>query len=209
MKLPLLLATALILSSCCFELETPPICPEYLDEEECRLFQLPKATTSGANNVGAIVNDQVWVSNQGKPTIYGSGGEEIFGDLYNSTVYLKANRYVANDGKCCPLASVMEGEIKIDSLSENEPYFFDVMDSKHFGQKGFDKGFIWFEYLNEDCPCDPEGIDSIRHFGDIRFTRIDTLNKIFSGHFYFQQVFFGSGCSDTLVVRNGVFDVKL
>lgn len=203
------LGTALILSSCCFELETHPICPEYLDEEECRLYQLPKATTSGSNNVGAIINDNIWLSNKGRPHPMYGGNEEIRGSYYLSQFTCSAHSYVASNGKCCDREGSFRFYFNMDSVNLNEPVVFDGLKIGFNWEQGAVPDYIQFDNDDLEFDCPSSFNDSIRYFGDIQFTRIDTINRIFSGHFNFQQIFFGSGCSDNLVVRNGVFDVKV
>lgn len=148
--------------------------------------QLPPITQTGKDSFGCLVNGEIWLP---EPTIAFPAIPKISAELKREGNY-RIWKLGASQGASSSFYfgiyedSLKEGKINIpvDELNDVGLYFF---------SKKFEKAsFTWDKKLQ----------------GELIITKLDTVNMILSGTFWFDAV---NMLNETVKIRDGRFDFKI
>jgi hypothetical protein len=146
--------------------------------------QLPPITQTGKDTFGCLVNGEVWLP---ESTISFPSNSKLSAELKSEAEY-RIWKFGASQGASSSFYfgiyedSLKEGKINIpvDELNDIGFYFF---------SKKFEKAsFTW----NKELP------------GELIITKLDTVNMILSGTFWFDAI---NMLDETVKIRNGRFDL--
>ncbi len=148
--------------------------------------QLPPITQSGKDTFGCLVNGEIWLP---ESTISFPAIPKISAELKSEDKY-RIWKFGASQGASSSFYfgiyedSLKEGKINIpvDELNDIGLYFF---------SKKFEKAsFFW----RKELP------------GELFITKLDTVNMILSGTFWFDAI---NMLNETVNIRDGRFDLKI
>jgi len=155
-------------------------------EKEKEEPQLPPITQTGKGTFGCLVNGEIWLPKftVSFPPIPKVSAELMREDNYGKWVFGAAQGNASSFYFSIYEDSLKEGKINIptDELREIGLYFF----SKNFEESLFS----W----RTELP------------GELIITKLDTVNKILSGTFWFDAV---NRINDTINIRDGRFDLNI
>jgi hypothetical protein len=158
--------------------------------------KLPPATQTGANTFGAVVNGNIWVPRGNGFSLMSDGNNIVIDVGYSPTTTSETKLYfLVND-----LQDQYGSGFNIYSsaaLQEGKSYPVQVI-----GSALSNSNIIHIDYHVKAEDYYP----SAPLTGQFTVTKLDLVNKIFSGNFYFDAV---NANGNKVSVTDGRFDVKL
>jgi hypothetical protein len=150
--------------------------------------ELPPPTQTGANTLSFTLDGQSWKP-QGQIGVSANLAIDIDFGFNNGILGITAYRYVSG---------------------KREDFGIGIRDSLNF--MSFPKNLTLgrgtlanARFANDNCNCDFYDT-SIFRGGNLNITKLDKINKIISGTF--NVILYKVGCSDTIKITDGRFDMK-
>ena len=159
------------------------------------ITELPEATQSGANTLGARINGELW-------------GPQGFGiaptaPLLEAKYYFDQTSYLINARNFSKQPTETELEIFLMGITGPGTYYLNTSTTKNPSGR-----VSYAHYVERKVNPINEWITSAQYTGSVTITKADTVNRILSGTFEFRA---GTilGTAEPLTVTEGRFDVKL
>lgn len=151
------------------------------------IAQLPPATTTGANKAGCLINGEIFLPHQNNPTgpspltcyyQYVDGGWEFGLSMINDQNNVRGIHIATNK------MQLQQGSSYVISneLSSSSVFAFYTLPNNQYGY-----------------------ITTTNQIGQLTITKLDTINHIISGTFYFDAVKLDNG--EIVKITEGRFDV--